>query len=296
MALNGILKMATWLISFADASFKKSQDRLCASAARFGIDHIQALGMRDLKPDPYYSAHRDLFNRRRGVGFWLWKPLFIKRTLAKMPDGDTLLYCDAGVEIVSSLKPLIDLVEKNGGILPFALHDLYVRDWTKRDCLILLGCDTPDYYNLEQANGAFLLFRKCPAAVEFVDQWLAACTDARTLTDDPNVMGKENLPSFIAHRHDQSVLSLCLRKKKIEFFRDPSQHGNGWLKPPPGTDLSTWPWSNSTYPVIFAHHRQRSVVLRTAPGVAWRVMGRFFRALLPAQHPKPTGTGEKGTS
>jgi hypothetical protein len=265
--------MAVWLLSFADAAFKGSQKRLCASAASHGVDHVVSMGMSDLKRDPYYPAHRDLFARPRGIGNWLWKPLFIKRTLARMPDGDTLLYCDAGVEITSSVRPLVDLAETNGGIVPFALTNLLICEWTKRDCLVILGCDSPEYYHLDQTNAAIIVFRKCPAAVAFVDEWLAACTDARTLTDDPNVMGKDNLPEFITHRWDQSVLSLLARKKGITHYRDPSQFGTANLKPPAGGDEQSWPWRNSNYPTIFNHHRARSRVLSKLPGLFMQRVG-----------------------
>jgi len=269
--------MATWLANFANRPFRKYQRRLRATAAGHGIDHMAMYGMRDLKRDPFYHAHRDLFAYKLRVGNCLWKPLFIKRTLARMPDGDTLLWCDARVEIISSVQPLVALAESNGGIVPFVVHELLIGNWTKRDCLILLGCDSPRYYELEQANAAFIVFRKCPAAVQFVDEWLAACTDARTLTDDPNVMGKDDLPLFVAHRHDQAILALLLRKKGITHFRDPSQYGNEYLKPRPGIDESAWPWRNSTYPTLFNHHRRRTIEYTRLPVTAVKRLGEFIR-------------------
>ena len=56
-------------------------------------------------------------------------------------------------------------------------------------------------------------------------EWLAYLTDRRIVSDDPNVMGKDNPKSFRDHRHDQSVLSLLSKKWGLPAFRDPSQYG-----------------------------------------------------------------------
>jgi hypothetical protein len=261
--------MGTWLVSFADAVFRQSQRRQCASAIVHGIANIRAFGPRDLAGDPFYEAHRDIFSRRRGAGYWLWKPLLIRRVLAEMPDGDTLLYLDASVEVIDSVKPLEVLVANNGGVVPFRLPGRKIGNWTKRDCLILLGCDSPDYYEQEQVCATYLALGKCPAAVELVDEWLAAGGDARAITDDPNVLGEDDLPLFVEHRHDQSILSLLVRKRRLPVYRNPAQPPEPESNPAP-------PHADSPYGQLFNHHGQRRFPISTIPG---RVVSRVRRSL-----------------
>jgi hypothetical protein len=39
-------------------------------------------------------------------------------------------------------------------------------------------------------------------------EWLAYASDPRLITDTDNTLGKQNLPRFREHRHDQSIRSL----------------------------------------------------------------------------------------
>ncbi len=65
-----------------------------------------------------------------------------------------------------------------------------------------------------------------PWACALVAEWLESCRDRRVLTDEPNTCGLPNLPGFVDHRHDQSVLSLQAGRRNLELFRHPSQFGN----------------------------------------------------------------------
>jgi hypothetical protein len=58
------------------------------------------------------------------------------------------------------------------------------------------------------------LVRNTLANRRFVEMWLDACTDARVLTDAPNTCGQPNLPGFVEHRHDQSVLSVLFWRER----------------------------------------------------------------------------------
>lgn len=62
------------------------------------------------KVDKYYSykpedidinfknKNKDILSRKRGNGYWLWKPYFILKTLKeKLNKGDFLIYTDAGI-------------------------------------------------------------------------------------------------------------------------------------------------------------------------------------------------------
>jgi len=75
-----------------------------------------------------------------------------------------------------------------------------------------------EYYNTSQVNGAFFAVRNTLNAKLFVSQWLTYATDERVITDLANTLGHPNLPEYKAHRHDQSILSLLVKKWGIPEY------------------------------------------------------------------------------
>ena len=105
-----------------------------------------------------------------------------------------------------------------------------------------MECDLPEYHKASQVDGAYVLIQKNEQSMHFVRQYFEYCTDRRIITDEPNTLG-QNLPQFIDHRHDQSVLSLLAHKYKIPLHTQPSEVGNS-------VRLSTHPYGQ-----LFQHHR-----------------------------------------
>lgn len=94
-----------------------------------------------------------------------------------------------------------------------------------------MSCDNKTYWYGVQCDAAFGLFRKSDFTLDFLNLWLTNCKDERILMDIANTCGRPNLPGFIEHRWDQSVLSLLAEKQRITFFRMPSQFGNHYKDP-----------------------------------------------------------------
>lgn len=235
-------------VTFANMAFRRAAQGLRVSAQAFGIETkiytpwsraIQKL--RRMAPE--------IMSMQRGAGYWLWKPYLIAKTLDAVPDGDVVIYTDAGVSFASDPRPLIDLAAHHP-VVTFELdadpaspsyHAL--RHWTKRDCFVILDADSERYWNTQSLVASYQLFRAGPQSRAFANEVLAACLDARILTDQANVMGLPNFPSFIDHRHDQSVLTILVEKRGIVRYADPSQFGG----------------RRDVYPTpIFDHHRKRS--------------------------------------
>jgi hypothetical protein len=66
-------------------------------------------------------------------------------------------------------------------------------------------------------DASCLLVKNTEANRGFVQTWLEYCTDDRILTDRPNECGRPDLPEFIAHRHDQAVLSVLAWRERDRF-------------------------------------------------------------------------------
>ena len=280
--------MKRLLVSYADERFLRSQKRLDRSALRFGIDEVRAWDRLALERTTFYRQHRKILDKRRGSGYWLWKPFIIAEALARLGDGDILVYSDAGVEIIADLSPLFELCLGNNGMLLFANHPRgdpvlpsnRCSRWTKRDCFVYMDCDTPYYHGSQMLDASFLVLT-VNAARGLSREWLQYAVQSRILTDGPNACGLPNLPDFVDHRHDQSILSLLAQRYGIEVFRRPSQAGNHLKAQPyrqPGERLR-FPYGaqgiflNSPYGTLLHHHRRKA-----SPPEAWLLrLARPFR-------------------
>lgn len=252
--------MAVRVITFATREFVRSAAELQESAARYGLPTTI---FTSASPEviEMARAHPDIAMSRRGAGYWLWKPWLLRHVLANAAEGDVILYADAGSSLIADPATLVALTEANP-VVVFGHRRVgepvgMLRRWTKRDCFVLLDADTEEFWNAKCCTATFQLYRNSPQARSFVDEMLVACTDPRILTDAPNVMGRENLPEFVDHRHDQSVLSILALKHGLPEHTDPSQYG--------------LPHTGAAFGQVFDHHRRRHVPL------AARIWGSLSR-------------------
>ena len=151
--------------------------------------------------------------RRRGNGYWLWKSYIINKTIVeKLNYGDYLIYTDARMIFMNSTQLLIDFLEKNNASMWMDRLIYKEREWTKRDALILIGVDMPFYYESNQYMAGIQIYKKSEYTVKFIKEWLYYCQDKRIITDDNNTLGKPNYQNFKENRHDQTALSLLIKK------------------------------------------------------------------------------------
>lgn len=262
--------MKTYLVDFATKEFYPSQRLLNKSALTFGLDEIISYTQQDIKKTDFYAVHRSILDQKRGAGYWLWKPYIILKTLEAVNDGDIIVYADSGLEIRADLEPLFELVRGKTDILTFSTrgYSIYLNKYlTKRDCFILMDCDSEKYWDAEMRDAGFHLYRKTAHSVAFVRKWLTYAENENILTDKENTQG-HNLDGFIDHRHDQSIFSLLAEKEGLEKFRDPSQWGN-YLKLPEyrkageflSKPYSVSPYVNSPYGTLVDRHRRKQVSL-----------------------------------
>jgi uncharacterized protein YndB with AHSA1/START domain len=260
--------MKTWLVTYADACYRAAQRRQIESAGQFGIDVIRAWTRETLESTAFYHEHREVLDQRRGGGYWLWKPFVIRETLKEMADGELLVYADAGIAIVASLDPVLALCRDGRDVVVFANH--YFDDgrndcgtWTKRDCFVQMDCDEARFHDGPMVDASFLIVRKGERGVAFIDDWLSYACRSELLTDAPTAGPLPDLPRFVQHRHDQSILALLAIRNGIELFRHPSKHGNH-LKPAHLRQPGEWTrfaysssgvFHNSPYGTLLDHHR-----------------------------------------
>ncbi|UJR08709.1 hypothetical protein I4U23_012966 [Adineta vaga] len=230
------------LINFAHGCCRKSQETNCATGINYGIQQCVMYNKNSLNNNPtFVNRNKDILDRKRGAGYWLWKPYILFQELYYARDDDIIIYSDVLVNFVANISHLIKLTAKQDIVL-FELTGFHEKGWSKRDTFILLNADTPQYTDTWGNLASYLVIKKSFNSMAFVSEWLTYAQDSRAITDDDNVLGSKNYPEFRVHRHDQTIMSILAKKWNITTYPDPSQWGKAHKRP---------------YPTIFDHHRTR---------------------------------------
>lgn len=241
-------------INYADLKFRNAQKFNEITAIHKGkADKVISYFPKDID-DSFKRKNKNILEQKRGNGYWLWKPYFIKRTLERMNEGDYLVYLDSGAFYINDVRHLTRQMEKDDqNIMAFELP-FKERRYTKRDVFVVMECDTETYTDTNQRMATMIIFRKDRKSAQFVNEWLYYCQYEDILTDAPNHMGRDNYKEFIDHRHDQSIFSVLSKKYEIKAYGDPSQFGR----------LPKMFWGDEidrlavvpVYPQIIAEHRE----------------------------------------
>lgn len=245
--------MKVVVCTFATPEYAGSAELLRHTALRAGqADEAVVYTPKDVAG--FYEEYPELLRgKSRGYGWWSWKAWCISKTLRSTEPGDVVVYCDAAMLVLESLRPLAD---QTRDILLFRLGDWTSKDyrnsaWTKRDTFALMGRNTDAHKSGIQLTAAVQMYRHTAAAMDFVETYKAYSCQKEVI-DDARVL--ENYPEFQDHRHDQSILSiLAVGHPGVQMARDPSQYGVN--DPQLGTPCDTQ---------IFDHHRARRRPARVA--------------------------------
>lgn len=239
--------MKVVLVSFASSKYYDIQNRLSQSSIGNGVDYCINYTESSIDSD-FIHNNLDIWNNPRGFGYWIWKPYIILDAMQKVDYGDLIIYVDAGNIISHTLYPIIEEFNSRDIIL-FDNRDCNPygqcwrnSEWTKGDCFGFMNCNTEEYWSGKQINASYQAYKKTDTALKFLSEYMESCSDYRIITDRNNET-YSNQPSFIEHRHDQSIASLLAIKYNIELFPDPSQWGNGCV--------------DRKYPQLFWHCRDQ---------------------------------------
>lgn len=235
------------LVSFASRRFENAQKNLVESAKTHGITGYVSY-TEDNIPVEFITKNLEIWKNPRGFGYWCWKPYIILKTLMELDDGDMVIYVDSCNLVVSDLSIIFDECNKSEIVLFDNRDGNYSGDswknlrWTKRDCFRLMNCDTSKYWNGDQINASYQVYKKTDKSIKFLNEYINFCENKNIISDDPNITF-ENFDEFEDHRHDQSIASLLAIKYDISLMIDPSEWGNSNI--------------NRTYPQLFWHCRGR---------------------------------------
>ena len=192
------------IISYSSPSHEHYQRRLAKFLTECGYSHTEYIEKWLTELDEY-DEMKDIFEQKRGAGYWAWKPLVL---LDALQENEWVIYLDSD-GIFDNYPGIFD---------KFYNHDLAAVDtgfnhgqWTKRDCFIIMDCNSEKYWNANQVWGGVVSARQ--RGLNYIWEWAQYCSDHRCITDSPSCA--ENLPNFHEHRHDQSILTNLIIKHNL---------------------------------------------------------------------------------
>lgn len=205
-------------------SFFETACILRDAAIEAGFDYATAYNADLYAGTDFARRNADLLTEWRGAGYWVWKPLVIRTALETIGDDDVLIYSDAGKlpagpitrpDRIAQLAKLAPEGFLSGVQLTGLRHDR----WTKRDCFVLMDADLDAYRMADQLMVGWSAWTKSPQCFDLLEKWQHFNEDRRIVTDDPNVMGLPNSPTFKEHRHDQSIYTNLVFALNMPFLR-----------------------------------------------------------------------------
>jgi len=216
--------MKSFLINYATQNFFKSQKLNSITGIQHGFDSVIQWRPEDIDVS-FMDTHGEILSASRGAGYWLWKPYFIEKTLSMVSHGDVVFYSDAGAAFDKDISPLLkSCLDSDEGITTFQLAGGHTEgEYTRKSVMTEVGVSPDDVRHTNQHMASFCIFKKTTAALEFLEEWISYCQKPEMITDVPS--SGDTFPEFKDHRHDQSILSLLIKKNGLSPLADPTQWG-----------------------------------------------------------------------
>lgn len=212
---------AEWhLRSFGSHDWWAQAAREQCDAARWrALDSCKAYSLDDLSPE--WRQQHGVNNSLRGAGWWRWKPYYLLHELRKLKQGDVVVHAD--YDLVLAKQPgALWCIGQNApsGVAAFHMPCLTDRAWTKREVVAALGASDA-MLDTTQIYAGLLILRRTPFTERFLEEWLEL-TLRDDLATDTLAPGVVQDTRFVAHRHDQSLLSLLTKRHRLKTFPLPT--------------------------------------------------------------------------
>ena len=237
--------MKRLLITFSGAPWNVQTGKTVERAAGFGADEIKVYddvwlnGTEFFKSDEFQWLfnHKGRGNERgkRGYGYFSWKPYIIRHALDNFcEDGDIVLYIDGDTFPIADFSVLYDECARIGGIMAFMATakegPLRNGDWNKRDCMICMGMDQPEFTDAGTAVARFMLFQKgVPLVDEFLAEWQKHCLCRNCQTFEHSKLAPE-YPGLREHRTEQAVYTNLCHRYGLKLYREACGFGKDCLQ------------------------------------------------------------------
>jgi hypothetical protein len=231
-----------------NVEYHQAVERICAQARKFSLfKNIFGFTEKDLQDnEEFWKRHGDFIkNNPKGFGYWIWKCFLIKEVMNRkdVEEGDIILFVDAGCELnIKGRKRMIEYIgmTMTHDILAFQMEHIYEKKYTKMDLLEYANVSQEDR-DCGQIVGGINFWKKTNKTLYILDEIIHLLTaeNYHFIDDSPSI--KTNDVTFIDHRHDQSCISVILKKHKVFLLKDETYFED---------------WSNALlYPILALRNR-----------------------------------------
>ena len=212
--------------TFADGTACTST-RLVKEATRSGyFDEIKAFGKDDLVGPDFDLSYTRKKTKKRGYGYYTWKPyIILKALMENCKEGDVLIFLDAGMHVRRNMGTVVmDYVTSVMQDKPLLAFPLLYRErfWTKHDLIDRVFDDCSIEFREAclarlpyQITSSVLVIRRCEQAIKMIALWSAIAQEQNhRYIDDSRSLDHNDIELGVReHRHDQSILSLLCKKE-----------------------------------------------------------------------------------
>lgn len=209
------------LINYANDNYKQAQYLNSWTGKVLGkFDKILSFGP-DSVDCEFRKVHEEIFSYKRGNGLWLWKSYLINKVINESNDGDNIFYIDSGAFFIRDPRILLKHVTEED---PIFVTDIPLLEcnFTKQECFDIMGGE--EFKLTNQIQSGIIIFRVNEFTRKFFREYFDLSSTTKMLI--PEGLGKREIPNndfgynLVAHREDQSILSLLCKIKGIKAHRD----------------------------------------------------------------------------
>ena len=241
--------MKTRFITYGTKDFNLQKKHILHLAKKSGFfDESFAYGPEDIDLN-FYNKHKEIFEHKKGGGYWIWKVQLILQSLKDLVDGDILIYSDSGSSLNLSggkrFQEYIEMLKSSEFSMIRFRIDYLEKYWTTKEIL--------DYFNISsdskiansnQYLAGHLIMKKNKSLLDQLNSFQKLLEYDKMLITD--LYDKNQIKGFIENRHDQSILSVISKKYGcIELDNEV------WFKENPSNQYS--------YPFLAVQQRSYSI-------------------------------------
>lgn len=155
--------------------------------------------------------------RKRGFGYWLWKPFIVDSILKSLQYDDVLIYIDGRCNIGKNFSKKISsfLARDEYHLIAWSIDGCPEREWSSGDVFEKMDLNfESDEALSDQIAATFFVLKKNEHTEMLISQWLKFTEINKNILSD-NKSKAPNYCGFIENRHDQSAFSMILKSKFI---------------------------------------------------------------------------------
>jgi hypothetical protein len=162
-------------------------------------------------------------------GFYAFKPLIILDIMSKIPEGDVVLYHDAGrpeynFSFKKDIHILVNNVIKNYQGIGLGESSWSHSQFTKDSCFKLMGCDNEYIRGKPMMVATWGIYEKNPKTLLFLNDWKKWCLNHDVICTS---IDEQNHEDFTRHTWDQSILTNLFHLYSLKSL---PYVDNGWEK------------------------------------------------------------------